>query len=157
EVSIFFCKLFELSSHSPLSLAERSGQFKLHFWDRTPFGTLLGVKMELRRARVIRYVTSTLAVFALATVGMLGFSQPASAAVGVSVVEYCSTNYAGASPSAVLVSDDAYGWRCKLRWHIFWRHLGVDMHVACKQQHGTSSRAYLLNNDSSSPYNWRCT
>lgn len=113
--------------------------------------------MELKRARVTRYVTSTLAAFALAMIGMVGLSQPASAAGGVSVASYCSTNYAGASPSAVLVSSDAYGWRCKVRWHIFWEYVGVDMNVACKQQHGTSSSAYLLNNDSSSPYNWRCT
>ena len=81
--------------------------------------------MELKRARVTRYVTSTLAAFALATIGMLGFSQPAYAAGGVSVASYCSTNYAGASPSAVLVSSDAYGWRCKIKWHTFWEHTSV--------------------------------
>lgn len=113
--------------------------------------------MKLKRARVARFVTSALAALAFAAIGVLGVSQPASAASGVSVASYCSVTYAGASPTAVLVSNNAYGWRCRIKWGLFTKDVGVDMNVACKQQRGNSSSAFLLNGDASSPYNWRCT
>lgn len=85
-------------------------------------------------------------------------STPAYAAVrGIDVQWYCSTQYAGAYGKAVTVGSNAYSWRCQVRWNvIFTKNLDIDMNHACKKQYGTSSRAYLINNDSSSLYNWRC-
>lgn len=108
----------------------------------------------MKPGRVMRFVTIALAWFILAVTGTLSLTQPAFATGDVSVQRYCEDNYAGASPYAYLKYNNAYGWRCKIRWHIFWQEVEVSMLTACKQQHGISSVAYLRNNDPSSPYNW---
>lgn len=107
---------------------------------------------------VVRAAGSAIAVSAIALVGLVGLAQPAYAAGGVDINQHCRTTYAGASPSAVLVSNDAYGWRCKIRaTNGMWMNVGANISQACKQQHGLSSNAYLLNGNASSPYNWRCS
>lgn len=115
-------------------------------------------KMKSFRTKVAQVTGSVIAASAIAIVGLTGLAQPAQAAGGVNVDQHCRTTYAGASPSAVLVSNDAYGWRCKIRaTNGMWQQVGANIGHACIQQHGNSSRAYLLNGNASSPYNWRCT
>lgn len=91
------------------------------------------------------------------SVGAAVIAPPTMAATyDIDIQDYCSTNYGAGRPSAVLVSNDAYGWRCRVGWHIFYNDLDVDMRNACMQQHGVHSRPYLVNNDPSNPYGWRC-
>lgn len=99
-----------------------------------------------------------LAAVGTLTIALAVFAAPsAMAAGGVGIQAYCTNTYPGASAQAILVTQNAYGWRCKLNWHNNSEVVGVSVANACIQQHGMKSRAYLINNDSTSPYNWRCT
>ena len=86
-------------------------------------------------------------------------AAPAQAASrGVDINGYCAATYAGAQGKAVTVSNDAYGWRCQLRDSAFGTHnVGINMTLACRWQYGNNTSAFLINNDSSSLYNWRCS
>lgn len=99
---------------------------------------------------------SLVGVFVLSIGAALVAPAAMAATNDINVQEYCSANYGGGMPSAVLVSNDAYGWRCRVRWHFFYNDVDVDMRNACMQQHGVHSHPYLINNDPSNPYGWRC-
>lgn len=105
-------------------------------------------------------LSATGAAIALGVASLIGMAAaPAQAATrSADINGYCIGTYAAAQGKAVTVSNDAYGWRCQLRDSAFGSHnVGIDMNQVCIRQYGSSSRAFLLNNDSSSLYNWRCS
>jgi hypothetical protein len=68
----------------------------------------------------------------------------------VSVQTYCQNNF-GSSFNATIVSPgNAYSWRC---YNGVQTWQGVNMNVACSQQHATPDAIAL---DNSNPYSWRC-
>lgn len=110
--------------------------------------------MNLARSAVVGAGVSCISAAGLIMAG----SDVADAAVrGVSIQSYCASTYAGAYGKAVTVGSNAYSWRCQVRWNGNVKNLDIDMNDVCKKQYSTSSRAYLVNNDSSSLYNWRCS
>lgn len=100
---------------------------------------------------------------AVATVAVIlmavGAATPAQAGErNLDVNGYCINTYAGSLGKATTVSRDAYGWRCQLKDTGGGSHnVGIDMNAVCHWQYSIRSKAYLLNNDSSSLLNWRCS
>ncbi len=96
---------------------------------------------------------------AVAVAGSIALTGTASAATylgGVNVQSYCSQfNSNGFTYTAEVVAPgDAYSWRCYTpAGNGGW--LGVNMNLACEQQHGNPS-AYGRPANAGNPYSWGC-
>lgn len=104
----------------------------------------------------MRKLLTIVAGTAAAVAGSIALTGTASAATylgGVNVQTYCSQfNGSGYSYTAQVVAPgDAYSWRCYTPG--IW--LGVNMNLACEQQHGNSA-AYGRPADAGNPYSWGC-
>jgi hypothetical protein len=71
---------------------------------------------------------------------------------GVNLQSYCSWKYPYQGAQAVLVSNDAGGWRCKVGTVYF--NISVD--DTCKWQYGSWGYVWASTSNWSDPYSWRC-
>lgn len=74
--------------------------------------------------------------------------------VGVLDVDRHCKSLEGEQLTAVLVSSDAFGWRCVGRRNGLWDREPVDFQAACRAQYG--ERTWAESADEGSPTSWVC-
>jgi hypothetical protein len=81
---------------------------------------------------------------------------------GLNLDVYCSKNFfnlyagGGFSRAKALNWSDVYSWRCEQFYNFGWvfRSGGIDMNLACRQQHGNQYRATFSNRNNAG--SWYC-
>ncbi|MGK7901768.1 MAG: hypothetical protein AB4352_10205 [Hormoscilla sp.] len=70
---------------------------------------------------------------------------------GVNLNKYCQNRFNNPRARAVLVQNNAWGWRCQLGQD----KVSISMDNACKIQYN-NQRAYSRATNPSDPYSWKC-
>lgn len=109
-----------------------------------------------RRSRV----AAAAAALAIGVTTLVGIgASPALAANGnANIKGWCASTYAG-SVAVTISPHNAYSWRCRLTDTAGYDHYIeiASMTAVCRYDNGSSSKAYILNNNWQSPLSWRCT
>ena len=122
-----------------------------------PGTTLSRERVDMKKRSRVAAAPAALAIGVSALVGI--GASPASAANGnANIAGWCGSTYAG-SVAVTVSPHNAYSWRCRLQNSAGGYHYIeiYSMTAVCRYDNGSSSTAYILNNNWQSPTSWRCT
>lgn len=109
--------------------------------------------IAIRRAATLRIFCATILVAAGIGTATAPSGSAATALGGIDISGACADQWPGTV--ARLVSNNVYGWRCRVYYSVGWRDFGVDLNRACRTQYGRSN-AYAKYGNYNDPYSWRC-